>query len=300
MENKDDLIRLFENVAEKYKFSVILIEKDYHLTRILHKISEKQIKDLVFKGGTCLNKCYLDFYRLSEDLDFVYNRDIENLSKNQIKKKVNELRREFFEVLNELGFKTNKKLGEGWKALTSKTLSKIVGLELITYYTSLIDNSIQTIKVELSFRKKLRRPTKRKIINHKFIDVLGEPVLKKDIEIESIDLVENFAEKFRALVTRKRLATRDIYDIYFILKNRILAVDKELIDLILIKINETKKFTKKDLNEFIKNFSSKTSELDDKEMVAVLKTDEKVDIKKMIQLIIDKLSMFLHPQKHTL
>jgi predicted nucleotidyltransferase component of viral defense system len=26
---------------------------------------------LVFKGGTCLAKVYADFYRLSEDLDFV-------------------------------------------------------------------------------------------------------------------------------------------------------------------------------------------------------------------------------------
>ena len=85
MENKINLNELFKDLAEKHKFSDRLLEKDYHLTRILHKISEKQIKDLVFKGGTCLNKCYLGFYRLSEDLDFVYNKNIKELSKRQIK-----------------------------------------------------------------------------------------------------------------------------------------------------------------------------------------------------------------------
>ena len=85
MENKIDLKEFIEGLAKKLKFSEDLLEKDYHLTRILHKISKKQIKDLVFKGGTCLNKCYLGFYRLSEDLDFVYNQDTKELSKRQIK-----------------------------------------------------------------------------------------------------------------------------------------------------------------------------------------------------------------------
>lgn len=288
MENKDDLIKLYKDIAEKYKFSAVLIEKDYHLTRILHKVSEKQIDDLVFKGGTCLNKCYLDFYRLSEDLDFTYNKDVEDLSKKQIKKILDQLRREFFEILNSLDLKTNKELGKGWKMLTSKEKPRIVGLEIVTNYNSLIDNSPQTIKIEISFRKKLRKPAKRKIIKHKFIDVLGEPILKKNIEIEVIDLVENFAEKFRSLVTRKRVAVRDIYDIYFILKNEILAIDKEVIDLILVKINESKQFTEKDLTEFIKNLNYKVAELNEKEMDVVIKTDEKIDVKKMAQVIIKK------------
>lgn len=293
MENKDDLIKLFKNIAETHKFPAGLIEKDYHLIRILHKVSEKQINDLVFKGGTCLNKCYLDFYRLSEDLDFVYNKDVKGLSKTQIRKILGQLKREFFKILDDLGLRTNKKLGKGWKMLTSKIQPKIIGLEIITGYNSLIDNSFQTIKVEISFRRKLIKPTKRKIIKHKFIDVLGEPVLKKDIEIEVIDLVENFAEKFRALVTRKRFAVRDIYDIYFILKNEILAIDKEIIDLILMKINETKQFTKKDLIEFIENLNSKISELDEKEISAVIKSDEKIDAQRMAQLITKKFDNIL-------
>jgi len=288
MENKIDLKKLFIDLAEKLKFPADLLEKDYHLTRILHKISEKQIKDLVFKGGTCLNKCYLGFYRLSEDLDFVYNKDTKEMSKRQIKMILDKLRRELIEILDKLGFEISKELGKGWKMLTSKLKPRIVGLEIITKYNSVIDNSSQTIKLEISFRKKLRKPTKRKTIKHEFIDSLGHPILEKNIDVEVIDLTENLAEKFRALLVRKNIAIRDIYDIYFILKNKIDKVDKSLIDLILVKINESKteKFTRKELFGFIKNLDSKLSDLNEKEISSMLKSDENVNVKDMIQTIV--------------
>jgi len=287
MENKIDLDDL-RRLSIGTKFPQDLLEKDYHLTRILHKISEKQIKDLVFKGGTCLNKCYLGFYRLSEDLDFVYNKDTKELSKRQIKLILDKLRREIIEILDRLGFETSKELGKGWKMLTSKLKPRIVGLEIITKYNSIIDNSVQTIKIEISFRKRLRKPTKRKTIKHEFIDAIGEPILDKDIEIEVIDLNENLAEKFRALMIRKNIAIRDIYDIYFILKNKIAKVNKDLIDLILAKINESskEKFTRKELFDFIKNLESKTSELDEKEISSMLKSDEKADVREMVGVIV--------------
>lgn len=275
-------------ISAETGFSSKLLEKDYYLTKILHKISEKEIKDFVFKGGTCLNKCYLGFYRLSEDLDFVYNQDVKGKTKLQIKRILDGLRRKLFEILNELGFKTNKELGKGWKMLTSKEDPKIVGLEIITNYNSLIDNSVQTIKLEISFRKKLRRPTKMMVIKHEFIDALGDPILMKDVEIEVIDLIESFAEKFRALVIRKNVAIRDIYDIYFILKNNLVKIDNEFIGLILIKINENteKKFTRKDFIDFIRGLESNLSDLNEKEISSLLKSGEEVNVKEMIQIII--------------
>ncbi len=282
--NLDELERL----SAKTGFSPRLLEKDYHLTRILHKISEKKIKDLIFKGGTCLNKCYLGFYRLSEELDFVYNQDVKNLTKLQIKRILNSLRRELIGILDEMGFKTSKELGKGWKMLTSKEDPKIIGLEIIMTYDSMIDNSPQTIKIEISFRKKLRNLTKMKEIKHEFIDALGDPILRRDIKIEVIDLEENFAEKVRALVIRKNIAIRDIYDIYFILKNNLVKINKEIIDLILTKINENVKneFTKKDLIDFIKDLEFKLSDLDEKEISSLLRSGEKVNIKEMIRIII--------------
>jgi predicted nucleotidyltransferase component of viral defense system len=288
METKIDLKEEIRRLSIETKFSPPLLEKDYHLTRILHKISEKRIKDLIFKGGTCLNKCYLGFYRLSEDLDFIYNQNVANQSKGQIKKILGELRRRLFEILNELGLKTSKEIGKGWKMLTSKEEPRIIGLEIITNYNSLIDDSLQTIKLEISFRRKLINPTQIKPIHHEFINSLGEPLLKEDIKIEVIDLSENFTEKFRALVTRKNIAIRDIYDIDHIIKNKILKIDKENINLILIKINESKKeeFTKDNLIQFIGDLNLKVSNLNEKELSSVLKSGEKVDVSEMVQRII--------------
>ena len=48
-----------------------VIEKDYVLGWILAGIHQHEIgRTWVFKGGTCLKKCYFETYRFSEDLDF--------------------------------------------------------------------------------------------------------------------------------------------------------------------------------------------------------------------------------------
>jgi len=51
-----------------------LIEKDVLLQALLIELTKdaKFKDDYVFKGGTCLIKCYLGYYRFSEDLDFSY------------------------------------------------------------------------------------------------------------------------------------------------------------------------------------------------------------------------------------
>jgi hypothetical protein len=48
------------------------IEKDYVLSWILAGIAEadKLKNHWIFKGGTCLKKCFFESYRFSEDLDY--------------------------------------------------------------------------------------------------------------------------------------------------------------------------------------------------------------------------------------
>jgi predicted nucleotidyltransferase component of viral defense system len=174
--------------------------------------------------------------------------------------------------------------------LTSKEPPKIIGLEITANYDSLLDGSVQKIKIEASFRKKLVNPTRMKAIKHEFFDSLGEPILREGAEIEAIDLTENLAEKFRALIARKALAVRDIYDIYFILKKEIVRIDRKFIELVLIKINEhsSQKFQEADLISFIESLESKLHDLDEKEISAVIKSDEKIDVKEMIRFIIER------------
>ena len=49
-----------------------VIEKDYVLGWVLAGIYQHTAlsEAWIFKGGTCLKKCYFETYRFSEDLDF--------------------------------------------------------------------------------------------------------------------------------------------------------------------------------------------------------------------------------------
>jgi len=51
------------------------IDKDWALGHFLDSIfTVQEIREkLIFKGGTCLRKCYIPDYRFSEDLDFTSN-----------------------------------------------------------------------------------------------------------------------------------------------------------------------------------------------------------------------------------
>jgi len=50
------------------------VDKDWVLGHLLHACYQSyELRDLlIFKGGTCLRKCWIEDYRFSEDLDFTY------------------------------------------------------------------------------------------------------------------------------------------------------------------------------------------------------------------------------------
>ena len=58
--------------ASSFSLLPNVVEKDYVLGWILAGINahEELSETWVFKGGTCLKKCYFETYRFSEDLDF--------------------------------------------------------------------------------------------------------------------------------------------------------------------------------------------------------------------------------------
>jgi predicted nucleotidyltransferase component of viral defense system len=58
-------------IAKELQLLPTTIEKDYVLSWILYGISQNMsLSKWLFKGGTCLKKCYFETYRFSEDLDF--------------------------------------------------------------------------------------------------------------------------------------------------------------------------------------------------------------------------------------
>ena len=56
-----------------------VVEKDYVLGWVLAGIYQHAslAETWIFKGGTCLKKCYFETYRFSEDLDFTVTEPVQ-------------------------------------------------------------------------------------------------------------------------------------------------------------------------------------------------------------------------------
>jgi predicted nucleotidyltransferase component of viral defense system len=60
------------DIANQTSLTPHVVEKDYVLGWMLAGIyaHEELAERWIFKGGTCLKKCFFETYRFSEDLDF--------------------------------------------------------------------------------------------------------------------------------------------------------------------------------------------------------------------------------------
>lgn len=64
--------------ARNYELQPTTVQKDYVIGWLLRTISShSELSKWIFKGGTCLKKCYFETYRFSEDLDFTIPKELE-------------------------------------------------------------------------------------------------------------------------------------------------------------------------------------------------------------------------------
>jgi len=65
-------------IAAATKVDPMVIDLDYSLGWFLlgMRITSTSLGGLIFKGGTCLRKCYFPDYRFSEDLDFTATKHL--------------------------------------------------------------------------------------------------------------------------------------------------------------------------------------------------------------------------------
>lgn len=182
-------------------------EKDFWLTVILGIMSQK-FPEVVFKGGTCLNKVYYPQFRMSEDLDFVYN-NIYNLNTNSRDVRSNILN-ECFEKLQtfmvDLGFVFANKKDENGKQRFKHNESRN-GI-FIYEYESVIDGSIQTIKIDIIVGPEILKPLVLWSVTSAFNCF-------NSIQMSCYDIIEMLAEKMKAALCRKGPAIRDYYDIWY-------------------------------------------------------------------------------------
>ena len=173
-------------LAGEKGFNLIYLEKDYFLTLLLYFLSS--VDGIYFKGGTALNKIFLNHTRLSEDLDFSYRGDISHIREQILKV-----------------FENNKNIFPRY--VFDNNASDFFRLKI--FYRSFFS---KTDHLTLDVNRKASvflQPQKQKIPH--FYESIPQ------FEIVAINLEELIAEKIRALVTRNQ--PRDYFDAYMILEN---------------------------------------------------------------------------------
>jgi predicted nucleotidyltransferase component of viral defense system len=185
-------------------FTATLIEKDYYCSLILrHLFSEGT--PLVFKGGTCLSKVYVDFYRLSEDLDFVISVSV-GTSRAQRRAAIEPVR----EIVEKLSDRIPGVLMSEAFQGHNESRQYIGQLE----YSSAIIDKKERVKIEVGLREPLLLPSESVKARTVAVNPFSLESLFPEFTVNAMTLEEIYAEKFRAALTRRDPAIRDYFDLF--------------------------------------------------------------------------------------
>lgn len=200
--------------AAETGFTVSLIEKDYYCSLVLGHFFNGKTK-LVFKGGTSFSKVYLDFYRLSEDLDFIIPVS-KRTTKSQRKSKIDPVKSLIDELPTTIpGIAISS-------ALTGHNQSRQY-IGTIEYNSAVVDKS-ENINIEIGLREPLIQTYEKKPARTIAVNPFSQLSLIPEFPVQVMNVEEAFAEKVRAALTRREPAIRDFYDLQ-------LAVDSKKVDL---------------------------------------------------------------------
>ena len=189
------------NLVPSWGLEEHVIEKDYCLGWALKGIaSHPELREQwVFKGGTCLKKCYIETYRFSEDLDFTV-LDLKYIDVEILKGIFKQIT-STIESESGIRFTTRDPV---FRQRENNPLSVEGKLYYIGPRGAPRESSI---KLDLSAQEKLVDEPVYNSISHPYSD----SELVSSVKIKTYSFNELFAEKIRAMGERCR--PRDLYDI---------------------------------------------------------------------------------------
>lgn len=195
-----------------------IVEKDYVLGWLLRGLSDDaQLQaQWIFKGGTCLKKCYLETYRFSEDLDFTLTPEASQ--------DVGEITQMIWagceRVGQESGIEFPRDLIEFRAAPNPRGSLTIRGK--VGYRGPLQPRSIPKIQFDLTTDEAIVRPPILRSVYHPYSD---RPPHTARIRCYSVE--ELLAEKTRAL--SERTLPRDLYDVVRLFRHQAFSLDSKTV-----------------------------------------------------------------------
>lgn len=189
--------------AKEFSLNANIIEKDYVLGWVLAGIyQQKQLStQWIFKGGTCLKKCYFETYRFSEDLDYTL-KNKEHINEAFLIERFKNIARWVYEETgieipeNTIRFEVYKNKN-GANAVEGR----------IGYIGPLRRRGEPVrIKLDLTADELLVLPPVTRDVHHPYSDIPSGGIMATCYSFHEV-----FAEKIRALSERAR--PRDLYDV---------------------------------------------------------------------------------------
>lgn len=274
--DRERLEKIIPVIAQKYQFRLEIIEKDYYLTLILNSIESYLSNNIVFKGGTLLNKIHLNYHRLSEDLDFTISSNVNLATRSKRSQAITPIRDKMPEFLKHLELKSDKPQGEGFNNSTQYIFNIL--------YPSFITGKDEGIKLEISLRQTPIDKPVHNVITHFYQDPFtGEDLIPKN-KILSLSLNEAVAEKLKAAITRRDVAIRDYYDLWFISEAKFDFKNKQFLSIFKKKL-ETQEYK----GDYSHNFGLDKESIDllyrqiESELMPVIHIGESFDLDKVFK-----------------
>lgn len=206
------------DLARELSLTLNVVEKDYVLGWLLAGIAanETLAGHWVFKGGTCLKKCWFETYRFSEDLDFTITEE-SHLDEDFLLRTFRDISDWIYEEsgieipADQIKFKVSRFQGGSYA-------------EGRVYYVGPLQQrrNLARIKFDLTTKEKLVMEPEVREVHHPYSD---RPAA--GIRVHCYCFEEVFAEKVRALSERER--PRDLYDVVHLYRHDEIRPDRSVV-----------------------------------------------------------------------
>ena len=273
-------IKLFKEAvtitAQKMELKKIYVEKDYWVTYVIRSVFKDPLgEEVIFKGGTSLQKCFDMIQRFSEDIDLVILRKGTE-SSNQLIRKLRKIGKIVNRILPEIHIEnfTHKR---GMIRKTAHEYQK----EFSEDYGQIKD----FVAVEATWLGYFEPYTNAKVSSfvYQMMKENGQAELAKEYGMEPFDVLvleprRTFCEKIMSLVRFSYtddamidlgLKIRHCYDLTKMLENSELSefFDSEVFDSMLLKVADDDIVSFKNNNQWLKYHPSEALIFSDSENV---------------------------------
>ena len=179
------------------------IEKDYIISWVLWGLYNHGIlKDaIIFKGGTCIKKIFIEDYRYSEDIDFTLDPSLEETLSDE------EIYKAFYEIFGSIKEAANIDLSI---PEDSKEVHESGSIKFFIEYSGPLGGNRDRIKTDIGKGEKLEFEVLKKPMLNDYSDLEEEA----EVTITCYSLGEIVIEKMAALMGRT--LPRDLYDFEYL------------------------------------------------------------------------------------